>query len=76
MATSKKKSVTITADSGDWPKVVQGSHLTVKTYENGRTELVWDDAQLLKDVQLAMQNAVYVTPVKPKTKSTVSKKKK
>lgn len=34
-----------------WPRVVKGTHLTVTTYENGRTELIWDDEALLKEVQ-------------------------
>jgi hypothetical protein len=41
-------------DSGGWPKMQQGTHLTVKTFEDGRTELVWDDEQLLKEVQEAI----------------------
>ena len=49
MATRKKKN-----DDTVWPKVVQGSHLTVTTYEDGRTELVWDDAALAKEVSDAI----------------------
>ena len=41
--------------SGGWPKVNQGSHLTVLTYEDGRTELKWDDEALLRDVQDAIK---------------------
>ena len=37
-----------------WPKVTVGSHLTVTEYEDGRTELVWDDEQLAKEVQEAI----------------------
>lgn len=37
-----------------WPKIDQGSHLTVKTFENGRTELVWDDEALTRDVKNAI----------------------
>jgi hypothetical protein len=40
--------------SGGWPKIVQGSHLTVKTFEDGRTELVWDDEALARDVREAI----------------------
>lgn len=36
-----------------WPKVTVGTHLTVKTWECGYTELVWDDAALLREVQEA-----------------------
>jgi len=59
--------------SGGWPKINQGSHLTVKTFEDGRTELVWDDAALLRDVQEAIAS-VTVTEVKPKrTRKTTAK---
>ena len=34
--------------------IVKGSHLTVITHPDGRTELQWDDDQLLKDVQTAI----------------------
>ena len=59
MATRKKKtSVIESADiaeminvpSGGWPKMNQGTHLTVKTFEDGSTELIWDHDQLLKEV--------------------------
>lgn len=40
--------------SGGWPKINQGSHLTVRTFEDGQTELVWDDDALLKDVRAAI----------------------
>ena len=40
--------------SGGWPIIKQGSHLTVKTFEDGRTELIWDDEALLRDVQNAL----------------------
>jgi hypothetical protein len=52
MATRKKKLENV--DSGGWPKIQQGTHLTVKTFEDGHTELVWDDEQLLKEVQEAI----------------------
>ena len=66
MATRKKKSnVIMSADiaemvnksSGRWPMINQGSHLTVKTYENGHTELIWDDAALNLDVVNAIATA-------------------
>ena len=34
----------------EWPQVTKGSHLTVRTFANGRTELEWDHDQLYKDV--------------------------
>lgn len=84
MATRKKKNTVIeSADiaemvnvpSGGWPKMNQGTHLTVKTFQDGRTELVWDDAQLLKEVQEAIMQyelgqkkpAVRAKAVKKKT---------
>lgn len=74
MATRKKKE-TPNVDSGGWPKMQQGTHLTVKTFEDGRTELVWDDAQLLKEVQDAILN--YETAqLKPSVKAKVLTRKK
>jgi hypothetical protein len=46
MATRKNKS-----NDTVWPKIVQGTHLTVTTYEDGRTELVWDDEALAREVR-------------------------
>ena len=37
----------------EWPQVTTGSHLTVRTFEDGRTELEWDHDQLFKDVMEA-----------------------
>lgn len=63
MATRKKKSkITESADisemvnrpSDGWPMMIQGTHLTVKTFEDGRTELVWDDEALLNEVRAAI----------------------
>ena len=63
MATRKKKSSIIeSADiaeminksSGKWPKMNRGKHLTVKTFENGHTELIWDDEALLNEVKSAI----------------------
>lgn len=55
--------------SGGWPKINQGSHLTVKTFENGKTELVWDDEALLRDVRDA------ILSVKSSDSATAPKKK-
>ena len=52
MATRKPKIV----DSGDWPKINQGTHLTVKTFEDGRTELIWDWDALVKEVREACES--------------------
>ena len=43
--------------SGGWPKISQGTHLTVKTFEDGRTELTWDDDALLREVREALASA-------------------
>jgi hypothetical protein len=48
MARQKKK------ESADWPKIVAGNHLTVITHQDGRIDLVWDDAALLKEVKDAI----------------------
>lgn len=67
MATRKKKLENV--DSGGWPKIQQGTHLTVKTFEDGSTELVWDDDALLSEVRNALLKAESVLPVtetKPK----------
>lgn len=52
------------------PVVVRGSHLTVTTWPNGRTELKWDDDALLRDVQQAIlkyeSNIPAATEIKPK----------
>lgn len=65
MATKKLKNEA----SGGWPKMNQGSHLTVKTFEDGRTELIWDDEALERDVREAIAS-LSVTPTdKPKRKT-------
>ena len=67
MATRKKKETNV--DAGSWPKIQQGTHLTVKTFEDGSTELVWDDDALLSEVRNALLKAESVLPVtetKPK----------
>lgn len=85
MVTRKKKSeVIMSADvaemvnvpSGGWPKINQGSHLTVKTFEDGRTELVWDDEALARDVREAIASAELAN-MKPavRAKSATRKKK-
>lgn len=69
MATRKKKTEELAnVPSGGWPKINQGTHLTVKTFEDGRTELIWDDEQLLKEVKEAIAS---VNTTKPKSKRKV-----
>jgi len=67
MARTKK---TQNIDSGGWPKINQGTHLTVKTFEDGSTELVWDDEQLLKEVREAIASAVTSESIEVKSKRT------
>ena len=59
MATKKKRAEVTEA------VVVKGSHLTVTTYPDGRTELEWDDDALLRDVREALAG-VETTTEKPK----------
>lgn len=63
---SKKKAA---EDKAGWPKVVKGSHLTVTTHEDGRTELEWDHDQLQKDVLAALASVEKPVAKKSKSKS-------
>jgi hypothetical protein len=65
MATRKKKTETTTSE---WPKVTVGTHLTVTTYENGKTELKWDDDQLRKEIREAIAS-VEQKPIKKPRKT-------
>jgi hypothetical protein len=71
MATRKPKLKN--TPSGGWPKITQGTHLTVKTFEDGHTELVWDDEQLLKEVREAIAS---VKTMKPSVKAKAVRAKK
>ena len=79
MATKKKVVGEDAADSAvveaksKWPKINKGTHLTVKTYKDGRNELEWDDEQLLKEVREAI--ASVSTKKAPAKKSTKGKTK-
>jgi len=68
MATKKKLA---NQPANGWPKISQGTHLTVKTFEDGSTELIWDHDQLLKEVQEAIAS-VETKPKKTKGKKNVS----
>jgi hypothetical protein len=61
------------------PDSVQvGSHLTVTTYPDGRTELEWDDDALLNDVREAIKSAELANmkpAVRAKSKKSVAKSK-
>lgn len=69
----KKKSTVKSKVATEWPRVTQGTHLTVKTFEDGRTELLWDDEALLREVRAAILKAESNIPVtaKPKRKAKV-----
>ena len=70
MATKKKAKEVVSTE----PKVVKGSHLTVTTYPDGRTELEWDDEALMRDVVNAIESVDNKqTEEKPK-KATRKKK--
>ena len=59
MATRGRKKKEVVQPAGQevkWPKVTKGSHLTVTEYEDGRTELVWDDEALVRDVRQALES--------------------
>lgn len=76
MATRKKKSDSLVLDMPGTagsakiilPKVEKGSHLTVTTYPDGRTELQWDDEALLRDVRDAILKAESTIPAKTTTR--------
>jgi hypothetical protein len=70
MATRKKKDANV--PPGGWPKITQGTHLTVKTFEDGRTELVWDDEALLNEVRAAIKSV----NIKPAVKAKMARLKK
>ena len=57
------------------PKIDKGSHLTVTTYPDGRTELVWDDDALLRDVREAIASVEF-NDLKPAVKAKVITRKK
>jgi hypothetical protein len=76
MATRKKKEVLENVPSGGWPKINQGTHLTVKTFEDGHTELVWDDAALEQEVKEAIEQ-YELTQLKPNVRAkAITRKKK
>lgn len=52
-----------------FPQVTKGSHLTVTKYEDGRTELEWDDEALMRDVAEAIASVQPGKVAKRKSKS-------
>lgn len=71
MATRKKKTTQDTTE----PTVVKGSHLTVTTYPDGRTELEWDDRALEKEVREAIAS-VELKNMKPAVRAKAATRKK
>ena len=71
MATKKTKKSEVAGE----PTVTVGSHLTVTTYPNGKTELKWDDEALMRDVQEALAS-VEPKKLKPAVKAKVATAKK
>lgn len=75
MATRKKKDLgTLSGLPKDYPYVIIGTHLTVIEYEDGRTELVWDDEALLQEVRAAILKAESTIPVTATTAKKGRKK--
>lgn len=70
MATRKKKSEV--TEEMLTPTIVVGSHLTVTTWPDGRTDLMWDDDALLRDVRAAILK--YESNVPVLEESSVKKK--
>ncbi len=76
MATRKKIQLEKVSSLPDSVQV--GSHLTVSTYSDGRTELEWDDEALLNDVREAIKSVELANTkpaVKAKSKKSVAKSK-
>jgi YD repeat-containing protein len=53
---------------------VKGNHLTVTTHPDGRTDLVWDDDALLKEVQDAIASVKTKGETNGKTKKASKSK--
>ncbi len=68
MATRKKKTAETETTE---PTVVVGSHLTVTTYPDGRTELEWDDEALAREVREATE-AYELAQKKPAVRAKVA----
>lgn len=76
MATREKKTTkTPNVDSGGWPKMQQGTHLTVKTFKDGKTELLWDWDALVNEVREACASAE-LAAMKPAVRAKVATRKK
>jgi len=77
----EKKTKSKNKDSEGWPKIQQGTHLTIITHENGKTELKWDWDALVSEVRnacLKAESTLLVSTeataeVKPKRKKSKTK---
>ena len=88
MATRRKKDLgTLSGLPKDYPYVIIGRHLIVTEFEDGRTELTWDDEALLQEVRAAIASVEHVDredipaprvnsnpPKKPAAKKPAAKK--
>lgn len=66
------------AEVNSLPTVTKGSHLTVTTFPDGRSELKWDWDALVKEVREAcasVELANMKSAVKAKSKKSVAKSK-
>lgn len=72
MATKKTKKSEVSGE----PVVTVGSHLTVTRYPDGRTELVWDDEALMRDVLEALATVEPTKELKPAVKAKTARTKK
>ena len=75
MATRKKIQL---EEVSSLPTIVKGSHLTVTTYPDGRTELEWDWDALVNEVREAcasVELANMKPAVRAKSKKSVAKSK-
>ena len=66
MASRKRQIAKLQAETENfsWPKIVQGSHLTVKTFEDGKTELIWDWDTLVNEIHQACASVPSTTKSK------------
>ncbi len=66
------------AEVNSLPTVTKGSHLTVTTYPDGKTELKWDWDALVKEVREAcasVESTNTKPAVKAKSKKSIAKTK-
>jgi hypothetical protein len=63
------------AEVNSLPTVTKGSHLTVTTFPDGRTELEWDWDALVKEVSEACAS-VELANMKPAVRAKANKKSK